>query len=171
MKYLCVTVLLVCLLAVGGCEQRNESLIVESGCKFIKDTMADYYASDEGIFLVVWHGLPQSMDSGHGSTGYSSTSSTKKVEVHGSFWTSSSKTIEYSCRTSDGEKGAVVIDRAEYDLTKGCVFLVGEQDGSYSVSQLDLDLSNEYKPRYTLESLVNTVPQIAEFVHSFNRLE
>jgi hypothetical protein len=159
-------------LAIAGCAQDSGSLIESSGTQIIRDTSAVYFASSERISLLIWHDFMRELGSssgGHGSSGY--TSSSEATEIKGDYWIANDKVFEFSCHTSDGITGSVDIGGSEYDLARGCVFLVQADHGGYTVTQLDRQLKRVGPIREMLESLASTDPQIMNFIQSGERSE
>ncbi len=171
MKKMCASIWIVCLLTLVGCGQQDESLVVASGSHNIADTSAIYYASNSRIFLVVWHDFARALGSANGHGGSSYTSSATETIIEGDYQTTSGKSFQYTCLTSDGKMGSVVIDGTEYDLAKGGVFLVKANQGSCSVTQLDRELLRSKTIREIFESFTNSDPQITEFLRAGENLE
>ena len=153
-----------CLLAVMGCGQGGGALVTASGSVQVEETTASFYASGERVFLVVWHDMPRNLGSGggHGFTG--SSSSAGKTEIDGKYETTDGRGFQYTCETTDGLTGTVVIDGAEYDLAAGCIFLLAYRSDGISVTQLDRDLTMPGTPQEFFKSLADNDPQIGAFV-------
>ncbi len=164
MKKACFAIWIVCLTALVGCGQQGESLVVTSGSRNLEDTSADYYATNDRIFLVVWHDLARSLSSADGHGGSSCTSNATETIIEGNYQTTSGSSLQYICHTSDGNTGSVVIDGAEFDLADGGVFLVKASQGIPSVEQLDRELPRSKAIGEIFETLANSDHQIKEFL-------
>ncbi|MBN1826401.1 MAG: hypothetical protein JW958_09050 [Candidatus Eisenbacteria bacterium] len=164
MKRSCVAIAFLCLLALIGCGQNGGSLVTASGSVQVEETMASYYASGERVFLVVWHDMIRSLGSGGGHGGSGSSSSARKTEIEGDYQTTDGRGFRYTCRTTDGITGFVVIDGVEYDLADGCLFLVASHAEGSSVTQLKRELVMPGAPQEMFKALADTDPQIAAFV-------
>ena len=157
MKY-CMVLLL---LLVVGCGKG--SLERTSGSVEIGNTTADYYASSDRVYLIIWHVNFQGSSTKSGS-GESSAEYTKN---EGSYFSTDGRGFQWTCETKDGRSGTVIISDVEYDLAEGNVFLVSDEQGTPLVSQLSCDVpvkGHYVMTRMRIHSLAVSDETIIDFV-------
>ncbi len=79
--------------------------------------------------------------------------------------------IPWSCRTRDGQSGRATIDGVDFDLAKGCVFLVSTKDKKTTVRQLHRDISglthmSPMNLEQDFDEWAKADPEIREFVQA-----
>jgi hypothetical protein len=115
---------------------------------------------DDRVYLVIaWTG---GSGSGAGSNQtYANGKATGTVTFH-----PDNRQITWSCTTSDGARGAVVIDGQNFDLAKGAVFLVTLKDQKTTVDQVAVDMAKlQGSPvEQKLQAIGETEPRITAFL-------
>ena len=96
----------------------------------VGDTRGTFCTADERVVFVIW------ADACCGGS-----SSIGPGELSGSLHARDGREVAWACRTRDGRTGKAKIDGVEYDLKKGCVFLVSMQDKKTTVRQLVKDVA------------------------------
>ena len=145
---------------LSGCGGAGTSRITGSGTTHVGNTSADYYMSNGGMMLVIWIKHPPRV--GHGS-GSGISSSANKIVMTGNYRRDNGTPLEWRCETADGKSGSVTVGGANYELTKGGIFLVDMQEDKPVIIQLSRGTSS-IKDKAELEALAATDPEIAKFV-------
>ncbi len=96
----------------------------------VGDTTGNFCVQDSRVVFVVW---ADACSGGSCSVG--------PGDLSGSLHARDGREVAWECRTRDGRTGGAKIDGVEYDLKKGCVFLVSTRDKKTAVRQLDKDVA------------------------------
>ena len=156
----CVAILLGCFTCSVGCSSPSAQKVpLGSGgtACLIGETVAMYGNWGDKKAVVVWSDF-QGANSVGGSV------SSAHAEYHGRVEHRDGRRIDWKCETSDGTTGTVIINGANYDLTKGRLFLVSTKEGPVRVVQLDRDLSSPASGHSDLERLAKTDEVVTAFV-------
>jgi len=138
--------------------------VATSGSARIADTHAEYYASRDRVFLVIWLDF---CPSGGGSEAVSGPNTTIKRQ----YATTDGNSVQWKCHTVDGKTGTIIINGVEYDLAKGGLFLVAAKQDKLQVTQLNRDFERPKSEHETFEafdrtcqSLAKSDPEIKDFI-------
>jgi hypothetical protein len=96
----------------------------------VGDTRGEYCTQGERVVFVIW---ADACNGGSGSHG--------PGEQSGNLHAKDGREIAWECNTTDGRTGKAKIDGVEYDLAKGCVFLVSTQNKQTTVQQCAKDVA------------------------------
>jgi hypothetical protein len=153
-------------IAFSGCNPSPPSLVTASGSVAVEETSAHYFASDDGVFLVIWHDGPEKLEGrdAHGYMGYSS--SGNRTRIHGDFQIADTKVLEYSCLTGNGKSGKVLINDEEFSLEDGGLFLVSFVEGHTPVIQLELPTSDLAQLQTKLSAMNRTELRTENFLEA-----
>jgi hypothetical protein len=105
-------------------------------------------------------------DLNSGGAGISSTGAPARLSVEGNFESSElKKPIDFQCQKHGPESGLATVDRVEYDLANGSLFLISTKGERPIVKQLHCDVSwLEFDDYVTeLKTLAKNHPEISAF--------
>lgn len=148
------------LVGLAGCGHRpvppQRPANTDTGGYSIGGTGARYGFWDGKLAVVVW------FDTDDSSQGFGGEGPT--AAYMGLFAPPNGRRFHWSCRTSDGKTGTVVIDNQQFALAKGALFLVSTDGGKTGVQQLSRDLVPFNPDKEGLERLAKEDPDVARFV-------
>ena len=147
-------------LLISGCGDFGTAMGTGTGSASVGNTTAEYYTSNGGMMLVIW--LKHPAGGSHGG-GAGVSSGPAKTVVTGNHRYGDAPAVEWRCETADSKSGSVTVGGANYELSKGGIFLVDMQGDKPVVTQLSRDMS-KLKTKAELEALAKTDPEIATFV-------
>lgn len=147
-------------LLLSGCGSMGTAMSTGTGSASVGNTTAEYYTANGGMMLVIW--LKHPAGGIHGGGAGVSSNPTKTI-VTGNHRYGDAPGIEWRCETADGKSGSVTLGGANYELSRGGIFLVDMQGAKPVVTQLSRDASS-IKTKAELEALAKTDPEIAKFV-------
>ncbi len=91
---------------------------------------------EEGLTVMFWYDVDNYRSGGHGST-------EDPVHRHrGSATTADGRSVNWELETTDGKTAVFRLNKTEYDLLKGRLFLITTKGVNVEVQQLDRDLSS-----------------------------
>lgn len=98
--------------------------------------------------------------------GCSGSSSGSGAQAKGQLHSVDGRELAWSCTTTDGVQGTVLIDGQNFVLSRGAVFLVSTGSGKTTVQQLSPNMSNLQGGlvQGSLRTLVSREPQVGAFL-------
>lgn len=144
---------------------RGGVLLGDDGIERIQGTAAHYYALRDGhVFFVVWHDQQRGAADA-GSWWRSAQGGTADaIAIDGAFQTDDGDSVTWTLRSADGEAGAVTIDRRDFDLAQGGLFVVATGMESPRITQIDVRLGQIDAIGRTLADLAQHQPAVRALV-------
>jgi hypothetical protein len=109
-----------------------------------------------GTTFVVWTDSPR-------GGGGSSSSNSQEVKCQGNLQTEGGQRVEFRCETKDAKKWSATINKVDYDLADGNLFLVRAEGNQIQVKQLKRKLEPLTFDRERLQALAKSDAEIAAF--------
>ena len=98
-----------------------------------------------------------------GGGGGSWSSNNQEVKCQGQLQTAGGQRVEFRCETKDGQKWNATINKVDYDLADGNLFVVRAEGDQLQVKQLKRTLEQQKFDRESLEALAKQDAEIAAF--------
>jgi hypothetical protein len=109
-----------------------------------------------GTTFIVWTDSPA-------GGGGSSSSNSQEVKCQGQLQTKGGQRVEFRCETKDGQKWNATINKVDYDLADGNLFLVRAEGDQIQVRQLKRKQEPLKFDRESIEALAKKDAEITAF--------
>jgi hypothetical protein len=150
------------------CSRHHSPISCTNGQRPIENGAVAWETRNGKTWLIYWFDIPLIEATEH-SYSFSSSAETGVVDMRRRQVSKDGRIIEMWARTTDGTSGDAEINRSQFKLERGEIFLIGTRGKESAVEQICGDLTGFEPTLENLDKLANTHTEIKKYLEALEK--